>query len=94
MERRNQLAFFQKTVAPNGAMPVGAKQFDGDLLLNLAVGTLRQVDATHSAASDDRNDTVRADNIAGRNFAVSLQGVCNALDGFFEIEFGAGGVSE
>ena len=50
MQRRQYLAFFQKTVLPRN-MSVGAQKLYRDSLLNLAVASFRQVNGPHAAGA-------------------------------------------
>ena len=49
IEVGQKLAFVEETVAPGGPIGAGAKDFNGHLLLNLAIATFGEIDCAHAA---------------------------------------------
>jgi hypothetical protein len=59
IERRQELAFPDKAVAPRRTMTAGAEQFYGYLLLNLAICALGQINGSHPTCAEDTNSPIR-----------------------------------
>ena len=67
-----ELALSEETLAPRGPVRIGAKQFDGDFLLDFTVPPLRQVDRTHAARPEQLNQPVWSAR-AGKRAVVGTQ---------------------
>ena len=57
---REELPLGEKTVEPGRSFRAGVKHFDSDLLLDLAIGALREVHGAHAAGADEAQAAVRA----------------------------------
>src|SRR5262245_64425353 len=58
IQRSEQLPFLQKTVVPGRPVDIVAEDFDGHPLLNLTVRSLRQIDRTHPAGTQNANSPI------------------------------------
>ncbi len=94
LEGSEELTLSEEALAPDGAEAIAAQQLDGDLLLQFAIDALGEVDGAHAAAAEQGQDAVGAEGIAGRGLAAAANGGGDALEGVFEILFGAGYILE
>src|SRR5580765_8368066 len=53
-----KLAFLEKSVAPGGALDVGPKALDRDVLLQLSVGSFGKVHRAHAAGTQNSNTPI------------------------------------
>src|ERR1700722_2871497 len=69
------LALLAKSLTEDVSRERQVNQLDGDLFLEMAIGTMRQIDGSHSAAAQQTIDLVRADATRfGSGFRVRAQG--------------------
>jgi hypothetical protein len=55
IEIRQKLAFPEEPVTPGGPIGAGAKDLDGNLLLNFTVAALGEVHCAHTARAEQAN---------------------------------------
>jgi len=57
VERREELAFLQETIAP--CRPMDTEELHGDLLLNFTVDPLGQINGAHATGAEQPNQAIR-----------------------------------
>ncbi len=60
IERCEELPLPEETFAPHGTIVAGAQEFNGYLLLNLAIGALGQVHSAHSTGAEQPYQSIRS----------------------------------